>query len=202
VRWGDQTWEEMMIGYFDMVLADQDLLASPQVETRRTQKFLDDAAKAPPQIDDHLRAAAKKALESNEAFMALGIHARRVLPQLDRICLTVVNDGKLRVERDAQEPQLRSRIGGRGIEVAAARMALAEYANAEKEVLNDDLSKLAAPDMRLLGRALASSFHVPVQVDGRKATINFWSREAEAFPPQAVELLRELAVLMSPKAPE
>ncbi len=26
VRWGDQTWDEMMIGYFDMVLADQDLL--------------------------------------------------------------------------------------------------------------------------------------------------------------------------------
>jgi hypothetical protein len=25
VRWGDQTWEEMMIGYYDMVLADQDL---------------------------------------------------------------------------------------------------------------------------------------------------------------------------------
>ncbi|MBW3597178.1 MAG: redoxin domain-containing protein [Planctomycetes bacterium] len=24
VRWGDQTWEEMMIGYFDMTLADQD----------------------------------------------------------------------------------------------------------------------------------------------------------------------------------
>ena len=25
VRWGDQTWEEMMIGYFNMALADQDL---------------------------------------------------------------------------------------------------------------------------------------------------------------------------------
>ncbi|MDG1874065.1 MAG: redoxin domain-containing protein [Mariniblastus sp.] len=25
VRWGDQTWEEMMIGYLDMALADQDL---------------------------------------------------------------------------------------------------------------------------------------------------------------------------------
>ena len=25
VRWGDQTWEEMMIGYFDMALVDQDL---------------------------------------------------------------------------------------------------------------------------------------------------------------------------------
>jgi hypothetical protein len=27
VRWGDQTFEEMMIGYFDMALADQDLTA-------------------------------------------------------------------------------------------------------------------------------------------------------------------------------
>ena len=25
VRWGDQTWDEMMIGYYDMALADQDL---------------------------------------------------------------------------------------------------------------------------------------------------------------------------------
>jgi hypothetical protein len=25
VGWGDQTWDEMMIGYFDMALADQDL---------------------------------------------------------------------------------------------------------------------------------------------------------------------------------
>lgn len=25
IRWGDQTWDEMMIGYFDMALADQDL---------------------------------------------------------------------------------------------------------------------------------------------------------------------------------
>ena len=26
VRWGDQTWDEMMIGYYDMALADQDLI--------------------------------------------------------------------------------------------------------------------------------------------------------------------------------
>jgi hypothetical protein len=30
VRWGDQTWEEMMIGYFHMALADQDLLKNPE----------------------------------------------------------------------------------------------------------------------------------------------------------------------------
>jgi peroxiredoxin len=30
VRWGDQTWEEMMIGYFDIALADQELNLSEQ----------------------------------------------------------------------------------------------------------------------------------------------------------------------------
>ncbi len=30
VRWGDQTWEEMMIGYFNMALADQDLMKDPK----------------------------------------------------------------------------------------------------------------------------------------------------------------------------
>jgi hypothetical protein len=28
IRWGDQTWDEMMIGYFDMTWADEDLQAS------------------------------------------------------------------------------------------------------------------------------------------------------------------------------
>src|SRR5439155_7873786 len=30
VRWGDQTWEEMMIGYFDVTPVDQDLLHNPR----------------------------------------------------------------------------------------------------------------------------------------------------------------------------
>lgn len=34
VYWGDQTWEEMMVGYFDMALADQDLhLGEPKVRS-------------------------------------------------------------------------------------------------------------------------------------------------------------------------
>jgi len=35
VRWGDQTWEEMMIGYFDMALVDQDLTKQAAEPTRR-----------------------------------------------------------------------------------------------------------------------------------------------------------------------
>src|SRR5208282_917668 len=29
VRWGDQTWEEMLIGYFDLIAVDQDLQKEP-----------------------------------------------------------------------------------------------------------------------------------------------------------------------------
>ncbi len=34
VRWGDQTWEEMMIGYYDAVLADEDLSNSSHPTAR------------------------------------------------------------------------------------------------------------------------------------------------------------------------
>jgi hypothetical protein len=39
--------------------------------------------------------------------------------------------------------------------------------------------------------------HVPVEIDGTRATINFWSSEAGAFPPQAVKILEEVARLMA-----
>jgi mono/diheme cytochrome c family protein len=35
VTWGDQTWEEMMIGYFDMALADQDLAKEGQAARQK-----------------------------------------------------------------------------------------------------------------------------------------------------------------------
>ena len=34
VRWGDQTWDEMMIGYFNMALADQDLTTTGDEASR------------------------------------------------------------------------------------------------------------------------------------------------------------------------
>jgi len=40
VTFGDQTWEEMMIGYFDMALADQDLrLGAPQVRSLEDGRY-------------------------------------------------------------------------------------------------------------------------------------------------------------------
>jgi peroxiredoxin len=40
VHWGEQTWEEMMVGYFDMALADQDLrLGPPRVKPLEGGKY-------------------------------------------------------------------------------------------------------------------------------------------------------------------
>ncbi len=44
--------------------------------------------------------------------------------------------------------------------------------------------------------------HVPVEIDGERATVNFWSSEAGAFPPQAARLLEQVVRLMSEGRPE
>ena len=43
--------------------------------------------------------------------------------------------------------------------------------------------------------------HVPVQIDGQRCTINFWSTEHGAFPPEAARLLEQVARLMSEERP-
>ena len=55
VRWGDQTWEEMMIGYFDMALADQDL---SKPTATRTAQFRQAYASGRQTLDEKLVALA------------------------------------------------------------------------------------------------------------------------------------------------
>ena len=38
-----------------------------------------------------------------------------------------------------------------------------------------------------MARAYGSSLHIPVKIDGKAGTINFWSTENDAFPPEARE---------------
>jgi len=49
----------------------------------------------------------------------------------------------------------------------------------------------------MAGKDISSSMHVPVMYKGKRSTINFWSAEAGAFPPQAAQLLEEIARLMA-----
>ena len=50
--------------------------------------------------------------------------------------------------------------------------------------------------MNMARKDIRSSMHVPVEIDGLRGTINFWSAEAGAFPPEAVKLLEQVAHLM------
>jgi peroxiredoxin len=199
VRWGDQTWEEMMIGYFDMALADQDLTKprALQPEANRTDEFLKRAGEQKPALDEATRRLAAAALESDEAFNKLGMALQKLVPQADRMDLTTVKEGKLGVRRAVQAGGLRELAGGRGIEVRAAAMGLTRYAQEGKTVVHTDLSKARHPDLVLFGRVFSSSLHVPVTIDGDPGCISFWSREGDAFPPAAVELLEEAVRLMA-----
>ena len=75
--------------------------------------------------------------------------------------------------------------------------SLASYIEGEQTVVNPTLEKTEGSVMVNMSRKdIRSSMHVPVQIGGVRATVNFWSSEAEAFPPQAVKLLEEVARLM------
>lgn len=190
VRWGDQTWEEMMIGYFDMALADQDLT---QPSERRTDQFLKAQS---PIIDDELKAIAAKALESNRAWMQLGLALRKRVPQLDRVCWTVPTSGKLEVRRCAQEPALEKLVGGAGHSVTASLTIISSYAEREASISHPKLAGLKPFDLAHMARAYGSSLHIPATVDGSRGTLNFWSVEEAGFPPEAEAFLKQIPELL------
>lgn len=194
VRWGDQTWEEMMIGYFNLAPAEP---IDPASQLSRTEQFVQQLRRQPITVTDEIKQLAAKATQSPEDFMAFGLALQKKVPQLDRICLTVVEEGKLKIEQAAQSRDLQKLLGGRGVEVRAAPLAITDYARNQKVAVNDDLSEVKAPDMRFMQRALSSSLHVPMNWMGKPSTLNFWSGELKAFPPEAVKLLKEVAAVVA-----
>ncbi len=195
VRWGDQTWEEMMIGYFDVALADQDLTKVSTSKSPRTEEFLQQA-KTGVKLSDSFRQLARSALDSNEAFQRFGEALRAFAPQLDRACLTTVSDGKLEVAMAVQPVEVRRKAGGAGVVIPARDLALTQYAAGDKTVVNQDLSQSDKRDLQFMRRSFSSSLHIPAKVDGKQATLNFWSAEPEAFPPALVALLEEVGQLV------
>src|SRR6185503_2939047 len=115
VRWGDQTWEEMMIGYFDATPAAG--LKLPGTTSERTSQFVALVKGGKVKFNDELKALAAKSLASDQGLNAFGPQLRTIAPQLDRICWTTVEDPKLVVRRCVQEPDLEKAVGGAGRKV-------------------------------------------------------------------------------------
>lgn len=192
VRWGDQTWEEMMIGYFDATPAE----ATTVARKGRLQAFEELAAKQPPQLSPELKTLAKEALSSDEKLTAFGAELRKTVPQLDRICWTAVEGDKLNIVRVAQEPGAAKTVGGSGRKINASITAVAGYVKKGEPTVNKNLAAERSLDLQFMSRAFGSSVHVPTQIGEASGTLNFWSTESAAFPPAAVAILKEVAELL------
>src|SRR6516162_6857744 len=99
----------MMIGYFTVMLADQDLQKHP----RPLAKYV---PKPRPQLDPDLKKAAARALNSQQDFDALAAAVHKAVPQVDRVCLTTISLGKLKVEYASYPGAVSRRIANTGFE--------------------------------------------------------------------------------------
>lgn len=191
VKWGDQTWEEMMIGYFDMTPIRPVTFKTGKVEDR-VAKFMALAAAGPVKVPGKVLDAAKGATATSDSWQQLGNAVRELVPQVDRVDWMSVADNKLTIERVAQNGFGR-RGGGEGMAFPSEQLLVAKYAAGKEVVVHSDISKLASADFRLLSRLLASSMHVPVTLNGKPGVVSFWSTDKDAFPPAAVEVLQQVA---------
>ncbi len=112
VSWGEQTWEEMMFGWFEMALADQDLTQPATASALRVKEFLAQADTI--QLDDQLKALARGSLANDKVFERFVWQLFDLVPQLDRVCITTVDNDKMRLkmlqERLGLKTSLRSPI--------------------------------------------------------------------------------------------
>jgi hypothetical protein len=182
VRWGDQTWEEMQIGYFDHV---------PVHEQGPKMAATTSPGKAV-KLEPALEKAARQALTSDASFNAFAQAVRRALPQVDRVCLSTYFGGKLNVEHVANFNPKAEHLLPEGFEGRSEMYGLRRYALYGGDFSNPDLSKKRGVDLKHMASAFASSFHAAIAVEGRPGSVNFWSQKPGAFSEDERALLRAL----------
>jgi hypothetical protein len=131
------------------------------------------------------------------AFDAFAAALHRAQPKVDRVCLTTYSDGKLKVERAAYPGDVSPRVAETGFEQRGKFFALAQYALFGQFTTHSDLKKARGLDMSLISKTLASSVHVPVVLEGRPATVNFWSKDGNAFSQDTHAWLRAVGEVMA-----
>jgi peroxiredoxin/mono/diheme cytochrome c family protein len=194
VRWGEQTWEEMMIGYYDRTLVGEDRIKRPVPEPKPP------VARAQPALDADLTKLAHAALDSQTAFDAFARAVHEKLPQVDRVCVTSVQDGNYVVQRSAYPGKTVSHFAESGFKAPSRMVPLTGFALFNRVVSLPDLNALgSAPSMKMITAALKSSVHVPVSMDGLPSNVNFWSAQEKAFPQDSLATLQSLAAEVGSK---
>jgi thiol-disulfide isomerase/thioredoxin len=175
VRWGDQTWQEMMIGYFESTPAEQDVKTVASAAPSP-------APSEPPAFDPKLKELAGKALDSQQAWDAFAAAVRTEVPQIDRVCLTYFIGASLRVERSAYPGKVQSRFAETGYEGPAFGFGMVVPALRGLVTVVPDLRLARGADYQVMSKTLGSAMHIPViRDDARPGSINFWSKDKDSF---------------------
>ncbi len=198
VRFGEQTFEEMMIGFFQMALADQDLTQPEPPPIARVTEFRELYRLTGGKFSDDLAFAARHALSLEEPkyFYFFCEKLREMMPQLDRVCISYVDGDKLRLLRMMEDDEFRGVFRSESTVLRAKGQALAEYAVANEPVVNEKLDDLAGVVGQMGRKGVRSSLHMPIEAHGRRGTLNLWSTDEGAFPPEAVQMIQQAAKLM------
>jgi peroxiredoxin len=194
VHWGDQTWEEMLIGYHDVVPVHQDL------QKDAPEKFAKAYHEVP--LDPALKALAARATHSQADFDAFAAAVKKAVPAVDRVCMTEFTFDRLKVLHSAYPGEVPSHFAETGFEQEARGFALVFYALRGGLVVHPDLKdkkQARGVDLYMMSKTLASSLHVPVIWEARPATVNFWSKEPNAFTGETVSLLATLGEVVAGK---
>jgi hypothetical protein len=196
VAWGEQTWEEMMFGWFEMALAEQDLTQPATASAFRVKEFL--ASVDTIKLDDQTKAMAREALKDDKTFERFGYQLFDLVPQLDRVCVTTIKNDRLRLTMLIERLGLRTSLRSKSTVIKVQGQSLGEYALGDKVVVNESMAGASGSVMAgMASKDIRSSMHVPVMIGGARATVNFWSAEAGGFPPEAAKLLEQIARLMA-----
>jgi hypothetical protein len=183
VTWGEQTWEEMMFGFFEWAPAREESRGKT-----RTEQFLELAKGHKFELDSKLKSLAERASASEEDFERFADALREEIPQLDRVCVTLLDGDFLKVQI-ASEGEASNGYVPTGFERVATGYSLAKFAQQDRTLVHENLKGVGGYDMRLLSRSFKSSVHIPFKFHGKQATVNFWSSEPNAFPGEAVQIL-------------
>ena len=187
VRWGEQTWEEMMIGYFDRTSAHEDRIKNPPAVVKRP------APKPLPALDPELSKLAASAMTSQKAFEAFAKAVHGKLPQVDRVCVTSVTNDNLRVMHSAYPGKEIPHLAETGFQQMARAFNLTMFALFNLYAAPDDLTRLPGMDMKILSKNLKSSVHVPFIFESMPSTVNFWSSTPKAFSREDQQVAKALA---------
>jgi len=199
VLWGEQTWEEMMIGYFDRTTLREDRLKNPPAAARPPQQ-----TKALPALAPELSKLANSALSSQKDFNAFAKAVHDKLPQVDRLCVTSVTSENLRVVYSAYPGKKIFHLAETGFEQKGELFTLTAFALFNQFAAPADLGEfskgpMAGMDIKLLSSLLKSSVHVPVILESLPSTFNVWSSTPKAFSPDDQQLVKALAAAIARK---